>query len=608
MSPDGFTPASICSDFRRSYSIGAIRGAFWASIFGGTSYFLFLVVAWFSEDSTFISIAVRALLVMLLIASAFFFAEVTEIAIHHYQLVAAGVSGVVLAGTVYLVSTHAGGNPDSPTGASPSLVFGLFIHYAFLRLSIVPAALVGCTVSLSYALFGAPIWVGGNESVRTVIYLMLVNAVGIMVCKTSEQRERDLFSERSRVVDAELRSVNRAEMAERATIEKSRLLAAIGHDVRQPLTAAIGYLDILQKSYAMREEKEEANYLSHATESVRLIGSTLDHALALGRLNQTKCDLAVAKVDMIALLDRLAATLQLEAKAKKVDLQIDIPHGYVDVRSNTGALWQILLNLTSNAIKYSAAKGVPGRRVLVHCRVRGGVCRIRVADNGIGVSRLHREMVWQPYYQVAESERRANDGLGLGLFLVRNAVDLLENHRISLKSSLGRGSVFSLTLPGCARAVTSWVEEGTGKLFGAVSLEHVFGSYVLIYDTCQTDLRELLELFSEWGVVSEVRTNFSDVEEAIKSDDRGIDIVLLIHEFASYSEMNEIIKEMRSIVGSDASIICLRNAGYSTGDDAVLPERTSWLSSSWTPEDLAKAVAFGTERNRRSERIGSIED
>jgi signal transduction histidine kinase len=505
MSLHGLATKSDCLDFRRSYSIGAIRGAYWASVFGGVSYFLFLVVAWFSEDSTATSIGIRASLVLLLIFSAAFFSEVTEVAISYYQEVAAVVSGIVLLGTVYLVSTHGGGNPSSPTGASPSLVFGLFIHYAFLKLSIVPAALIGCTVSLIYALFGAPIWIGGNEEVRTGIYLLLVNSVGIMVCKTSEQRERELFCERSRVVDAELRSMNRAEIAEKATLEKSRLLAAVGHDVRQPLIAAMGYLDILKNSNVVREELGVANYINHAAESVKLIGTTLDHVLALGRLDRGRRNLPISEVDLVSLLERLSATLRLEAKNRNVDLQIEIPNGYLEVSSNLGALWQILLNLTSNAIKYSAASEMSGRRVLVHCRIRGGLCQIRIADNGIGVSRLHKEMIWQPYYQVAMKGGREKDGLGLGLFLVRNAADLLENHHLTLRSRLGKGSVFSLTLPGCSRSISSWVDEDSGKLFGRVALEDVFGSYVLVYQENQIDLRNMLELFAEWGVVSEVR-------------------------------------------------------------------------------------------------------
>lgn len=606
MSLHGSSPKSVSLDFRRSYSIGAIRGAFWASIFGGASYSLFLTVAWFSEDVTFTSIAIRASLVLLLIASAVFFAEVTEIAINHYQVAAAGVSGVVLLGTVYLVSTHGSGNPDSPTGASPSLVFGLFIHYAFLRLSIIPAALVGCTVSLIYAFSGAPIWVGGNEEVRTVIYLLLVNAVGIMVCRTSEQRERELFSERARVVDAELRSVNRAEIAEQATIEKSRLLAAVGHDVRQPLSAAIGYLDILQRSHVVHAGVEGEKYLNHATESVRLIGSTLDHVLALGHLDQPRSSLPISGVDLVALLERLAATLQLDAKSRLIDFKVDIPRGHIEVRSNVGALWQILLNLTSNAIKYSAAKEMPDRRVLVRCRVQGGVCRIKVADNGIGVSRLHKEMIWQPYYQVGEPGARRSDGLGLGLFLVRNAADLLENHCLSFRSSLGKGSIFSLTLPGSARSITSWVEEGNGKLFGSVTLEHIFGSYVLVYDTCQTELGAVLELFAEWGVVAEVRRDLSGIEELTNDADRSVDVVLLCHRCESMPELWTLISELRSVVGLETYVICLNDGSSSRNDALLLPEWTGWLSSSWSPVDLAKEVVMGAERNRKAEQSNSL--
>ncbi|GAA4416254.1 hypothetical protein GCM10023089_38070 [Quisquiliibacterium transsilvanicum] len=410
--------------FLMQYRAGALSGARLAGAAGGFAYLAFFFVARFTEPHEASALIVRIVLAMMLFAVALIYHFKPLSAQQHYLLLAGGASALALGGVVYLLFLGPHGSRALQTGASPALIFGLFLHYAFLRLPLWCAAGVGWSVSVAFLLGASPMVVGGNAELRTLIYIVFSNFVGMIVCHHFEARERALYFERRRAESAETDARERAQAAEDAHAEKTRLLAAVSHDLRQPIMAASTHLSVLRNKLGKGELALADEQLGHVRESVAMLGSTLDHLLTAARYDSQNEPIRIEAVEIGPLLEQIRRTFEPEAARKGLELRVRLPAQRVMVTSDATALWRVLMNLVSNALKFTDSEGRPGRGVVVRARVRGGCCRIDVVDTGMGIASEHMDAIWQAYFQVQNAERSRSRGLGLGLFLVRRALDL----------------------------------------------------------------------------------------------------------------------------------------------------------------------------------------
>jgi CheY-like chemotaxis protein len=159
------------------------------------------------------------------------------------------------------------------------------------------------------------------------------------------------------------------------------------------------------------------------------------------------------------------------------------------VRSDFILLERILLNLVSNAIRYTDRGGVT-----VGCRRRGRVLRIEVWDSGIGIPEDQRRNVFGEFYQLADPERSRRGGLGLGLAIVDRLCRLLD-HRLEVTSTLGRGSRFSVSLP-LAAALPESIEHAIAH---KAITDPVSGKVVLVIDNDALVLDAMRGLLRSWG-------------------------------------------------------------------------------------------------------------
>lgn len=223
--------------------------------------------------------------------------------------------------------------------------------------------------------------------------------------------------------------------AERANDAKSRFLAAAGHDLRQPFQAMRLFYEALrvhvpvagQPAYAKLEEAMRAG------ES--LLSALLD--VSLLDLGMIKLELRPVAID--ELLERLVAECAPQAAVKGLRLR-RVPCGG-QVVSDPVMLLRMLRNLLHNAIRYSERGGV-----LVGCRRRGGHLAIEVWDTGIGIADNHLPYLFDEFYQVGNGERDRTRGFGLGLAVVAKTARLL-GYQVQVRSSVGKGSVFSVVVP-----------------------------------------------------------------------------------------------------------------------------------------------------------------
>lgn len=228
--------------------------------------------------------------------------------------------------------------------------------------------------------------------------------------------------------------------AEKASVAKTRFLAAASHDLRQPLQALNLFV------YALENKETDADKLGIIT----LIRNSLD---SLKELLNTLLDISKLEAGVVqpspkdfsidTILTRIKSELTAVAWAN--DLELRAVNCTTWVHSDPSLLETIVRNLVDNAIKYT-----DHGKVLIGCRHRGDKLRIEVYDTGLGIAREKRDLIFQDFYQVNNEARQRSQGLGLGLSIVRRMSNLL-GCTMGCDSKLGHGSMFWIEVPRSAK-------------------------------------------------------------------------------------------------------------------------------------------------------------
>jgi two-component system, sensor histidine kinase len=224
--------------------------------------------------------------------------------------------------------------------------------------------------------------------------------------------------------------------AERANIAKSRFLAAASHDLRQPLHALGLFADQLARR---RLPDADAVLVKRIVESTEALGDLLDALLDVSRLDAGVMAPKVIAFELDPLLQRIS--LDFGELAAQKGLRWVVRGSRLWVASDSGMLERVLINLVTNAIRYTA-QGT----VFLAVRRRGGHLRIEVRDSGVGIRAEDQELVFSEFVQLDNPERDRRKGLGLGLSIVQRMCRLLE-HRFGVRSEPGGGSIFWLEVP-----------------------------------------------------------------------------------------------------------------------------------------------------------------
>lgn len=256
------------------------------------------------------------------------------------------------------------------------------------------------------------------------------------------QRHHEELEQRVAQATVELRS--RKEEAELATQAKSRFLAAASHDLRQPIHALGMFVARLAQ---LPHDEETRHLITNLEASVRAMQDLLDALLDVSRLDADAVQAQIRPMPLAPLLAQLHNALLPVAQDKSLRLRVRCTPGIeIWVHSDPTLLHRILLNLLSNALRYTGEGGV-----LLSCRVRrsardGDKVWIEVWDTGVGIAPEHQQDIFREFYQIGNPERDRSKGLGLGLNIVHRTARLL-GHPLRLRSRLRHGTRFILELP-----------------------------------------------------------------------------------------------------------------------------------------------------------------
>ena len=380
------------------------------------------------------------------------------------------------------------------------------------------------------------------------------------------------------------------EAAERSNQAKTRFLAAASHDLRQPYQAMRLLLHALECRQIDPLSQSLARRLDEAmTAGENLLNALLDISTLEGGM--VRPHLANFTIDTV--LDRLHGEFSPQAAAQGQELRF--VSSTAGVRSDPVLLERIVRNLVLNAIRHS-----PGGRILVGCRRAKDSVRLEVWDTGPGIPSEKLNEIFEEFSQLENDERDSSRGHGLGLAIVKGLSRVL-GHKVSVRSTLGRGSVFGVTLPATAEwdatlAASAAPVEPTPA--GAASSRRS----VLVIEDEPAQRMSLSLLLEDWGY--RVRSA-TDLTSALRElDEWGERPSFVLSDFRLPGGWNgvEAIREIGRHIGHQVpGIILTGDTGSGTAERSA-PERVHSDAQAGEPW-VSEACRRLSERARRPQLI-----
>jgi signal transduction histidine kinase len=230
--------------------------------------------------------------------------------------------------------------------------------------------------------------------------------------------------------------------AEATNRVKNSFIMNMSHELRTPLNSVIGFSDLLMEGAFGPLNTKQSKYVNNILISGKNLLEIINNLLDISRLEAGETTLKYEDVDVASLIGEVRVSLLSPASVKKITVELNIDPSVGSIKADITKFRQILYNLVSNAIKFTPARG----KVIISGCKKDGVLEIKVSDNGIGLSKESHEKIFMPFTQADSSAARGYGGAGLGLYIVRNFVDL-HGGKIWVDSEVGKGSTFTFTLP-----------------------------------------------------------------------------------------------------------------------------------------------------------------
>ena len=234
-------------------------------------------------------------------------------------------------------------------------------------------------------------------------------------------------------------SSRRLEVASR---HKSEFLASMSHELRTPLNAVIGFSDVLLDRIFGELNERQDEYLRDIRDSGRHLLELINEILDLSKVEAGRMELDLAAVDAEPLLEHALAMVRERAARQGVSLELEVGAGLGVVLGDELKLKQVVLNLLTNAVKFTNAGG----SVRLDARRAGDTLEVEVRDTGVGIANADQVHIFEAFQRGGRAARTSTEGTGLGLTLSKRFVEL-HGGRMWMESELGAGSRFGFSVP-----------------------------------------------------------------------------------------------------------------------------------------------------------------
>jgi CheY-like chemotaxis protein/anti-sigma regulatory factor (Ser/Thr protein kinase) len=322
--------------------------------------------------------------------------------------------------------------------------------------------------------------------------------------------------------------VERTRQLELANLAKTRFLAAASHDLRQPLHA-LGLL--VAQLNADTNRAERRRIVARIGAAVSVMNDLFNALLDISKLDAGAVQPNITAFPIDPLLRKIENMFAADVHGKSLRLRVLSSSAWV--RSDRVLLERILLNLVSNAVRYTERGGI-----VVGCRRRGDTVRIDIRDSGIGIPEDQQQNIFREFYQVSGTGAAA--GLGLGLAIVDRLCRLLD-HRLELASKQGKGSRFSIAAP----QASPQLEPAEPALPLQAVIAPFAGKFVVVIDDDRLVLEGMCGLLRGWGCQVSASASSGDALASLFELHQRPDLIISDHHFTHGENGIAVIERLR---------------------------------------------------------------
>lgn len=360
--------------------------------------------------------------------------------------------------------------------------------------------------------------------------------------------------------------------AEEANRLKDEFLATMSHELRNPLNVILGYSEIFLRS----DEIKNSPQLKRMGETLRRNALAQSHLirdlLDLSRLRSGKLTLNTETVSLMTAITNAVETVRADAQAKNITIEIDTRNEAVFVEGDLLRLEQIVWNLLSNSVKFTP----PGGKVSVQVIEDNNEVALSVKDTGQGIEAAFLPYVFEMFRQADASTRRAQSGMGIGLALVRQLVDLHGGTVTVESAGAAQGTAVNVRLP---RSVQVRIPIAPTFEFAEGSLSHLG---VLVLDDSEDTTEMLRSILEQNG--AKVMTATSGIEALRIASERDFDVVLSDISMPGMDGF-EFLRRLRSLPGKkDLPVLAL--TGFGRPEDITRAETEGFFFHLTKPFDV----------------------
>lgn len=240
------------------------------------------------------------------------------------------------------------------------------------------------------------------------------------------------------VICREMTAVQELEKMREFEKLKSDFIAGISHDLKNPLSSILGYVELLMDTVKTKVGKQDFEYLKIIKDETLWLANMINQMLAAARIESGVLKLEYGLVDLNSIIDQAIKLLPLGKVSVQIEFSPQVPLLWLDKEQ----MIRVFMNLISNAIKYSPDKAT----VTVKGYIQDQRIKIDIIDQGIGMSQQTLSHLFEKFFRVKSEKTKGIKGTGLGLVVAKGIVEA-HGGEITVTSQLAKGSVFSVNLP-----------------------------------------------------------------------------------------------------------------------------------------------------------------
>lgn len=391
-------------------------------------------------------------------------------------------------------------------------------------------------------------WEENAFLLRPVIVVIMLLVIILVLLIVDRRRLESLVKSRQRLSDAEIRR-RKAESQSNAI---GQFLSSVSHDLRTPLVSIIGYTDLALNE---KDEAKRTDYLEKIRSSGMLLTGLVSDTLDVSRIISGKTRINPIPTTFDKVTESVVASVSETARKKRVRFSCSVQDGNLPIRVDQMKLQRIILNLLTNAVKFTPPGGLVSLEI-EHLMERNKGCnfRICVADTGVGMSKEFQKIMFEPFVQEHSDPLHmgTQEGTGLGLTIVRNNVEQMGGF-LEIQSEEGQGSVFTAFLPIDVRSEEPVQEMET--VSNEKDYSRLRGMNVLVAEDSDMNTEVVRAILARKGITSECVSDGQQAVDAFANAPAGTYQAILMDLRMPGMNGYEAVARIRKIDREDAGTI-----------------------------------------------------